>query len=101
MGFRVKTIPMSQIKRLNKKRGQFWFNPDTLRFFKSRLPDTAIKVGEKAYFVSSEQNEEDDPRLYSIRVCDLQTGRVNTVGEFQQYRTSEAAHKALTEITSE
>lgn len=89
-------IPISDVKRLNKSAGLYWFEPDTLRFFRSRVASHAYKStdGAKAYLVSSEQGP-DMPRRYSVRVCDLATGRIDTVGEFQSYKNHQKASRAV------
>lgn len=88
-------VDIEELKRLNKKAGQFWFDADTTRFFKSRYSQTAEKVGNKAYFITSEQFDLTSPRLYSIRVFDYATSGVNTIGEFQDYKTHSQAGGAL------
>ena len=77
-----------------------WFDVDTMKFFSSRVAQTATVKDGKAYFVSSEQNERRSPRLYSVRVCDMVTGEIDTVGKFQQYRTSQQAIAAIKTLVS-
>ena len=93
----MKIIPISEIKELNQKAGNYWFEPDTLRFFKSRLDKYAYKKGNKAYFVSSEQSPYGS-RMYSVRVADLKTGNINTVGDFMKYGSRESALKEIKKI---
>lgn len=71
-----------------------------MRFFHSRVSQTAIVKHGFAYFVSSEQREHDTPRKYTIRKANLETGNIDTVGEFHHYNTSIEAKKALQEILS-
>lgn len=93
----AKTIPIYDVERKNVKAGNYWFSPDSMRFFKSRTGDTAYVKGNKAYFVSSEKYER-EPRKYSVRVSDLKTGSVNTVGEFQQFSSSSGAKNKILKI---
>lgn len=90
------------IQRLNKNKGKFFFSLDTMRFFKSRTPQIAIYDTDhnpnKAYFVTSEQFDYNSPRLYTIRVCDMTTGEIDTVGEFQQYSTASKAYQTINKI---
>lgn len=71
-----------------------WFDPGSMRFFRSRLPQTGYRVDNKAYFISSEQfigsNGIPAPRLYTIRVLDYETGEIDTLGEFNKLTKSEA-----------
>ncbi len=92
----METIDLSAVKEAIKKGDRHWFDRDTMRFFNSRVSHDAYKVRDKAWFVSSERQDEDDahPRLYSVRVCDLATGRINTVGTFQGYKTLDQAESA-------
>jgi hypothetical protein len=75
-----------------KNRGSHWFEPSTMRFFKSRVgrPGTIYKG---VYFVSSEQFDHNSPRLYSIRkvTCTHNVFDISTVGEFQGFKSSSSA----------
>jgi len=95
-----KTISINQIKHLNASKGQFFFSPDTIRFFHSRTDQTAIVINGVAYFITSEQREYNTPRKYTIRKANLETGSIDTVGEFHYYDTHAEAKKALKEILS-
>ena len=92
-------ISMHDIRRAAERSGSHWFDPSTMRFFRSRLAQVGY-VSEKesnvAFFVSSEQYRAVSggllPRRYSVRRVDLTTGRVRTVGEFQAFASSSSAH---------
>jgi hypothetical protein len=92
-------LDIYEIKRLNSQKGQHFFDAGALRFFNSRISNDAVKIGNKAYFVTSEQfrpfNGPAHKRMYSVRVIDLQTGNIDTVGEFQQYASSQSAWKII------
>lgn len=90
-------MEMWQVERAH--RGH-WFEPQAKRFFHSRVAQTAKVKDGKAYFTSSEQFDDNSPRLYTVRVCDLVTGDINTVGGFQQYETSSQARAAIKELIS-
>ena len=81
--------------------GRHWFDPDTLRFFRCRLPQTGYESpAGKVYFVTSEQNRGFGgpyPRLYSVRVL-TGPGEIDTAGEFQAYRTRAAADRAARKL---
>lgn len=95
----MEIIDLAQIKRLNNDKGMFWFSPATTRFFHSRYPRTAQRAGNKAYFVTSEQLNHSSPRGYSVRVCDMSTGYIDTVGDlFCAYSTSKEAYKAIAKL---
>jgi hypothetical protein len=95
-------ISIDVIRQKNRQAGMYWFEPSTMRFFNSHISDTAWKKGDKAYFISSEQfdplNYPEVPRKFSVRVADLDTGEVGTVGEFQGFDTRSDAKKKIMEL---
>lgn len=87
----VKTI--GDIERKNSGAGQHFFDPDTLRFFASRIHEPVVA---HRFFVTSEKSGgfEDTSRQSSIRMI-CADGHVETVGEFGQFATPAKARKAL------
>lgn len=77
-----------------------FFNPEAIRFLNSRIGATIYK---NRYFVTSERRNSETPRRYTVRKFDLtpdvreSDGRemtrvsIDTVGEFQQFTTRNAA----------
>ena len=86
----LEVISTERIKELNREKGLYFFSLNTMRFFKSRVGRNAYKVGDKAYFITSEQYES-NPRKWTIRVADLTTGSIDTVGEFQEFNSHSEA----------
>lgn len=81
------------IRKRNAAAGFKWFEPDTMRFFSSRVQSTFYGAPDgRAYFVSSERPP-GGKRAYSVRVANLD-GSIETVGEFCGYETGRAAHAA-------
>ncbi len=83
-----------------------WFNQSTMDFFNTTLPDKSKiwRLGERVFFVSGEK--ENNPyyntrRMYTIREFTVEDGGVETIGEFQQYRTPIEARTALEEMGAE
>ena len=105
----MKDIDIEVVKRADRDAGRYWFSPGAMRFFDSRIPHTALKVDDKAYFVSSEQFHPSEgppsPRLYTIRVCDLKTGVIDTYPDhstgWQKYRSGKQAMTVLKRILGE
>lgn len=85
-----KTI--ADIKKANAKLGNYWFSPDTMRFFKSKIHN---RVFFGKYFITSEQFSDASPRMYTIRKANAD-GSIDTVGIFQQYKTLSDAIEAVT-----
>jgi len=82
---------MKDVVAANAAIGNHWFDPATKRFFRSRIGSTLY--GGK-YFVSSEQFDDDSPRLYTIR-CVYPRGSIGTVGRFQEYASRSDAIRAI------
>ena len=98
---------IGEIRYENQRSGHHWFDPATLRFF-------GCKVGRKVYggryFISSEQDDYQDRygnpvawggrRRYTIRMANAD-GTIETIGDFGQYATSEAARRAVLAIVKQ
>lgn len=80
---------IEEMVTLNKKIGHHFFDPDTLRFWQSRI-SPQIYAGR--YFVTSESSFDRKTRFYTVREM-LKDGRINTVSEFQQLKSRSAAHR--------
>ena len=89
---------MHQVK--NQARTPHFFSAGATRFFNSRYPQTGIEHDGKIYFITSEQFDWKSPRLYTIRYLDMETGEVETLGEFQAYDTKGKAQRAVNKIVN-
>jgi hypothetical protein len=87
----IETVSMAWVKR--NARGYF-FSPGAMAYFKSRLPETALRNGDRVFFWTSEQFM-DEPRRWTLRRLSLVTGDVTTIGEFQAYSTAAQAKQAV------
>jgi len=83
---------MADVRRNNKEAGGYWFSPDTMRFFRCRIESKLIRG---KFFVTSEQAGDDHPRLYSIRKYNPETHDIDTVGDFQAFKTRQDALDAI------
>lgn len=72
--------------------GRHWFDADSIRFFRTRLPKYAFPCGHGVYFVTSEQCGH-FRRGYSVRK--FWQGRIQTVGEFNSYPSRKSAVRAM------
>lgn len=92
-------MTLEEFKRLNKSIGNYWFSESTMEFFKCRIEHWE---NDRGYFITSELGPtEQCERLFTIRKGDFNTGRVRTVGSFQEYETLYKAKKALNNILIE
>lgn len=85
-------MKMDEVMKINAEKGQFFFSEDTMNFFDSIVESEELINGE--YFVTSEQFSYENvrmKRLYTVRKFDVETGGVDTVGEFQQFGSVEEA----------
>lgn len=83
---------IGEIMEANRDAGFYFFSPDTLRGFGSRIGET---VYGSRYFTTSERSgfDQQSPRTYSVRMA-MPDGRVETLGEFGQFDTSAQARRA-------
>lgn len=87
---------IEDIKRLNKEGGKYFFSPDTMRFFRSRVGDTVYQGQGGIFFVTSEQfatyspHYRVDPRKYTVRQFIPESGDVETVSEYNELSRSQA-----------
>ena len=91
-------IDISVVKQVSKKHDKHFFDDSTMRFFNSRISQDAIKSGNMAYFVSSEKFDSKTPRLYSVRAINLDTGKIETIPDFQHFKSNQQAWKFIKNI---
>lgn len=89
------TLDILDVKQLHKIRtnGHF-FDKSTLRFFNSRILSHVKQDKEHIYFITSERYN-DEPRYYTVREIDLETGEIETISKFQQFRYSSQAKQFI------
>lgn len=81
---------MDDVIAANRAIGNHWFDASTMRFFKTRI-ESGLVAGKR--FITSEKGP-DEVRRYTVREAQPD-GTIDTVGEFQQYRTRDAARAAI------
>lgn len=98
---------IGDIATRNTVAGYCWFTPDTLKFFGSRVSEQIYPASDgRAYFVTSERDNYGrygawgGVRRYSVRVANVD-GSIDTVGEFGEYSTGRAAHRAAREFSED
>jgi hypothetical protein len=72
------------------KRHPKYFSPGAMRFFRSK---TYPEVYADRIFITSEQDGDKNPRRFSIRIESKDKADINTIGEFQEFRTLGSAKK--------
>jgi hypothetical protein len=85
---------ITEIKRMNRAAGGHFFDPATMRGFGSRVLPHTWTGTTRTFFITSEQQDDEHPRLYTVRVFDSADGSVRTHGQWQAYDTTEQAYDA-------
>ena len=89
---------MDDIKIINKQTGHYFFSPDTMRFFRSRVGDTVYQGVGGVFFVTSEQFTDSKgyttERKYTVRQFFPDTGNIETVTGFNELSYSRAVRRA-------
>jgi hypothetical protein len=88
---------LHEIRKANESIGHHWFEPDTMRFFDSKI-ETGVIGGR--YFVTSERPDPDTPRRYSVRMVQ-DDGSIDTVGEFRAHATFGDAERAARRMVNQ
>lgn len=88
-------MTLAEFKALNEAKGQFWFKPDTMKFWGS----TVEYWSTSGYFITSEnQFDKNLPKRFTIRKADFETGNVSTIGKFQAYSNLQDAREVMEEL---
>lgn len=77
----TKIWTINDIKTAVRVRGSHWFDPDTMRFFKTRVLEGVYQGEGGIYFVTSERGP-NELRRYSVRKFAPETADISTVGDF-------------------
>ena len=86
-------MTLQQIMAANAQAGRYFFERDTLRFFKCRVSErTYPALDGRTFFVTSERHQ-NDPRRYTVRVT-RDGANIDKVGGFQAYPDARTAHAA-------
>lgn len=96
------------IREYERTSSGHFFDRDTMSFFGSRVVEYFRGNGKTAYFITSEKNPfcSNSKRLYTVREVKRVKAKsfygykynVNTVGEFQGFKTSAAAKKYIEKL---
>lgn len=90
----MEKLTINDIEYTNRKAGQHFFDDDTLQFFNSIIYP---RVHEGGWFVTSEKRGRGYPRLYTIRRAMNSGAYIETIDDFQQFRTYAHAEQRIHE----
>lgn len=79
---------ITAIKRANREAGQYFFEPDTMRFFDSHVDD---RVHGGRYFVTTEKPPH-GARHYTVREA-MPNGHIEDASEFGEFESAPEAHR--------
>lgn len=83
---------MAEVRRANANAGRFFFSPDTMDFFDSRV-ESGLYGGR--YFITSEKKGfQSTERAYTVREA-KPDGSIETVGGFLAFNTLECARESV------
>jgi hypothetical protein len=82
---RIPTVGFAEVREFYARTHPegYWFEPASMRFFKTKLPAIAYETAAGLLFITSEVNPSGEKR-YSIRRQEAD-GNINTVGEFHSF----------------
>jgi hypothetical protein len=86
-------IPMSRVMKKDEEAGGYFFSPQTMRFFKSRVVSGNAfirKDGKVAYFITSEKPPHGS-REFRVRQVNLKTWDIGTARDVEPKKTSKQA----------
>lgn len=88
---------LNDLKYKLERGGNFFFSPNTMRFFNSRSLPTLY--GKNRIFITSEKNGE-ERRLYSLRIVERKDDKygIDTIGDFQAFLTSHSAKRVASYV---
>lgn len=72
---------IDEIKAANEAAGLHFFEADTMAFFRSRVSASVYPTGDGAFFVTSERQDDNAPRLYTVRYA-AGDGHTHTLDPF-------------------
>ena len=87
---------MDDVKRFNQEVGNYWFTPETMKFFDSCIESELYRTSLGYFFITSEQAFESHSRFFTVRQVQ-ESGSIKTVGSFQQFKIFEEAEEFLHE----
>lgn len=94
----MKTVPFNEVRSYYKRHRPdgHWFDTDSMKFFKTKLPASAYETNAGVLFVTSEVDPS-GTKAYTVRRQTVQ-GDIKTVGEFHHFPTAAAARAEIKRI---
>ncbi|AGY48396.1 hypothetical protein Slash_107 [Bacillus phage Slash] len=93
----MRKLSINEMKELNESVNGHWFDKGAMEFFNTVIETQPNKVN---IFITSDRMELDMPKLYTLRWFNSETNQVETLSEFQEYKTLDAAKQFRKTFTS-
>lgn len=87
-------ISMSSVRKLHREHGGHWFDRDVRAAVRSKIPACAVNTPFGNFFVSMETDPSEVTR-YTVRRQDLESGDIETIGEYHSHRAFNDARDAM------
>lgn len=87
----MKNLTITEMKARNEEAGNNWFSKGAMRFFNTIIE---AKPNVKDIFITSDRMETSMPKRYTLRRFDRETNTVETISEFQEFASLDAARNA-------
>ena len=94
---------IDDVKERAEKGSRYFFSKETRRFFSSRISELCWIKNQDIFFITSESDSSSNTsnqRMYTIRKCDI-LGKIETIGNFQEFLTISQARKSLKNVIDE
>jgi hypothetical protein len=88
-------VPIEEVIRADQANHGHFFNEGAKRFFNSRSPQVAYKQKGYYFWVTSEKNGSENPRLYTIRFACCNCMSIHDIDGFQAHKSMAAATARL------
>ena len=93
---------IQEVEKRSEKGAKYFFSPDSMRFFSSRISELCWMQNSDIFFITSEADKSNIKHAGSVRAFTVRksssSGNITTVGEFQGYETIAQARAAIRQI---
>lgn len=89
---------VNKIKEASRATGSYWFSPDTMRTFGTKVERTVYQGPGGIFFITSEDDFRRERRLWTVRKFNPENSDIDTAGVFQGYTSHEDAQEAAREL---
>ena len=93
---------IKEVEKRAEKGAKYFFSPDAMRFFSSRVSELCWEKENNIFFITSEKDTSRIKHTGSIRAFTVRksstSGDITTIGEFQEHKTLNKARSSIRQI---